>query len=99
MTVFWAASLGGALLLFLGTLVGASWTDQVLGERYRRLALERRELNEWSRALQEADLRCVWCSNSMALTRDPSGVAGGASAMTCGDPVGTGTAHAVGARR
>ncbi|MGH3867310.1 MAG: hypothetical protein ACRDQ4_14430 [Pseudonocardiaceae bacterium] len=95
MTAVGIASLGGMLLLCLGTLVGTSWTDQVLGARYRRLAIERRELNEWRHALQEASLHCVWCGDSMALAGDPSGV----SAVTCGDHLGAGTARAVGARR
>lgn len=42
------------LLLCLGVLVGTSWTIHALDRRYRSLAAERRELNEWRRALQEA---------------------------------------------
>lgn len=99
MTAVWIAGLGGMLLLCLGMLVGASWTDQVLSERYRRLAIERRELNEWRHALQEASLHHVWCGDSTALAGDSSGVGGRVSAVTCGDPPGAGTARAVGARR
>jgi hypothetical protein len=99
MTAFWAAGLGGMLLLCLGTLVGTSWIDQVLRHRYQRLALERRELNEWSHALEEASLHCVWCGDSMALAGHPSTVGGRVSTITCGDPLDAGTALAVGERR
>lgn len=99
MTAVWVAGLGGVLLLCLGALVGTSWTNQALSERYRHLAIERRELNEWRHALQEANRHCVWCGDSIAPTGDFSRVGGRVSAVTCGDPLGTITAHAVGARR
>ncbi|HWR48410.1 MAG TPA: hypothetical protein VN327_12495 [Pseudonocardiaceae bacterium] len=96
MTAGCAAVLGGLLVLFLGVLVGTSWTDQALGHRYRRQAIERRELDEWRRTLQETSQRCAWCGNSTAL---PAGVGARVSAASCGDPSPAGTAHAVGARR
>ncbi|MGB6161429.1 MAG: hypothetical protein WCF33_15115 [Pseudonocardiaceae bacterium] len=99
MTAVWVASLGGMLLLCLGMLVGTSWADQMLGERYRHLAIERRELNEWRHALQEANRHCVWCGDSIAPTGDFSRVGGRVSAVTRGDPLGAGTAHAVAACR
>jgi len=100
MTAVWGAGLGGLLLLCLGALVGNSWTDQALGRRYQRLAIERRELNEWRRALQEASPRCVWCGNPMALSTEGRPEAGDrVSATACGDPSPAGTARTVGARR
>ncbi len=100
MTAVWVAVLSGVLLLCLGVLVGTSWADQALGQRYQRLANERRELNEWHRLLQETSQGCVQCGNPVALPAgDRSRVGGRVSAMTYGDPLGAGTARAVGARR
>lgn len=100
MTAVWVVALGGVLLLCLGTLVGTSWTDQALARRYRRLAIERRELNEWRRTLQETHLRCVRCGKPLAsLPPDRSGVGGRASAATFGDLLHAGTVRAVGERR
>jgi hypothetical protein len=100
MTAVWVAALSGVLLLCLGVLVGTSWADQALGQRYQRLANERRELNEWHRMLEETSEGCVQCGNPVVLPAgDRSRVGGRVSAMTSGAPLGTGTTHAVGARR
>jgi hypothetical protein len=100
MTAVWVAGLSGVLLLCLGVLMGTSWTDQALSQRYRRLAIERRELNEWHRTLQETSQRCVRCGNPVALPAgDRSRVGGRVSAVTYGDPLGARTARVVGARR
>jgi hypothetical protein len=66
MTAAWVASLGGLLLLCLGTLVGTSWTEQALDRRYRRLATEQRELSESRRALHEISQRCARCGKSIS---------------------------------
>jgi cell division protein FtsL len=77
MTAVWVAVLSGVLLLCLGVLVGASWTDQALGQRHRRLANERRELNEWHRMLEETSQGCIRCGNRIARAAgDHSGVGG-----------------------
>lgn len=100
MTAVWVASLGGLLLLCLGMLVGASWADQVLDRRYRRLAIARRELNEWRDTLRETNQHCVWCGNPITFTAgDPSAIGGRVSAATCGDLSLAETALAVGDRR
>jgi hypothetical protein len=81
------ACLGGLLLLCLGALVGTSWTDQALCARYERVARERRELNEWRLALQEADQHYVWRGDQTAFTaRDHFGVDRQLSAVTSGAP-------------
>jgi hypothetical protein len=110
MTAVWVAGLGGLLLLFLGTLVGTSWTDQALDRRYQRLAIARRELNEWRHTLHEtsrhgaiqhgAIQHCVWCGNPLTLpaSGDPSEIGGRVSAATYGDLSLAGTALAVGER-
>jgi hypothetical protein len=67
MTVIWVASLGGLLLLCLGALVGTSWADQALNQRYQRLAIKQRELNEWRDVLQETNPHCAWCGYPMVL--------------------------------
>jgi len=64
MNGFWIVGVLMLLSLGAGLLVGTSWNIHVLDQRYRRLAIERRELNEWRRALQEA--RYVWCANLTA---------------------------------
>lgn len=51
-----------------GLLVGTSWTVRVVDERYRRLAAERRELNEWRRALQES----AWRQHAATEGHNPS---------------------------
>jgi hypothetical protein len=79
MTAIWIAGLGGMLLLCLGALVGTSWTDQAFGHRYQRLALERRELNERRRALQETCPHCAWCGTSTTLAGDASGSVAGST--------------------
>jgi len=53
------------LSLGVGLLVGTSWNIHALDLRYRSLATERRELNDWRRALQEASL----AASSPAATR------------------------------
>ncbi len=65
MTTVWIAG----IVLCLGALVGSSWTVQAMDRQYRRLAIERRELNERRRTLRETSLplaRCVWCANLIA---------------------------------
>jgi hypothetical protein len=85
MTASWAAVLGGLLVLFLGMLVGTSWTDQALAGRYRRQAIERRALNEWHQALRTTSLGCAWCGSAAALSpRERSGAGGRAGAATFG---------------
>jgi hypothetical protein len=87
MTIVWVAVFIGLPLLCLGALVGTSWTDQALCARYNRLAAERRELNEWRLALQEADRHRVWYGNQTAFTaRDRSRVDDQVSAVTSGTP-------------
>jgi hypothetical protein len=71
MTTIWIAGIVGLLLLCIGALVGSAWTVQELDHQYRRLAIERRELNEWRHTHQEACLPlagCVWCANLIALS-------------------------------
>jgi hypothetical protein len=71
MTTIWIAGIVGLLLLCLGALVGSSWTVQSLDQQYRRLAIERRKLNERRHTLQETSLPpadCVWCVNLIALS-------------------------------
>ena len=83
MTTVWVAVLSGVLLLCLGVLVGASWTDQALSQRRRRLAIEQRELNEWHRLLRETSQHCLRCGNPTALPAgDRSGIGGGVSAVS-----------------
>ncbi|MBV9141888.1 MAG: hypothetical protein JO115_13385 [Pseudonocardiales bacterium] len=96
MTASWAAVLGGLLVLFLGVLVGTSWTDQALVGRYRRQAIERRELNEWHQALQHTNRGCAWCGSAAA---SPPAEGSGASAATFGDLSPSGTVCAGGRRR
>lgn len=58
-----------AILMLLsfgaGLLVGTSWTVHVVDRQYRRLAAERRALNEWRRTLQET----AWRQRSMSGAR------------------------------
>ncbi|MDQ3154107.1 MAG: hypothetical protein M3R63_21110 [Actinomycetota bacterium] len=56
MTAFWIAGILILLSFVAGLLVGTSWSIHALDRRYRDLARERRQLNEWRRALQEASL-------------------------------------------
>ena len=68
MTAVWVAGIVG-LLLCLGALVGTSCTVRALDRQYRRLAIERQELNEWRRTSQETSLplaRCLWCAHLIA---------------------------------
>jgi hypothetical protein len=51
-----------------GLLVGTSWTVRVIDERCRRLAAQRRELNEWRRALQES----AWRQRTATGSHNPS---------------------------
>ncbi|MGH3854064.1 MAG: hypothetical protein ACRDR6_11315 [Pseudonocardiaceae bacterium] len=44
----------GVLLVCLGLLLGSTWTIQALQARFRRLAMERRRLNEEWLALRAA---------------------------------------------
>jgi hypothetical protein len=53
MTGFWVVAILMLLSLGGGLMVGTSWTVHVLDRRHRLLAAERRELNEWRRALQD----------------------------------------------
>jgi hypothetical protein len=83
MTAIWIAGLCGLLSLCLGALMGTSWADQALDQRYRRLAIERRELDEWRHTLQNTSLRCALCGNPTILsTGDRSGVGGRINAAT-----------------
>ncbi|MGH3974580.1 MAG: hypothetical protein ACRDS9_14810 [Pseudonocardiaceae bacterium] len=59
MTAIEAVILIGLLMLCLGLLLGNLLTVQALDRQYRRLAIERRELNEWHRRLREISLRCT----------------------------------------
>jgi hypothetical protein len=66
MTTTWIAVIVGLVLLCLGVLVGSAWTVQALDRQYRRLAIERQELNEWRHTFPKSSLplaRCVWCAN------------------------------------
>lgn len=66
MTAVSVAGIVGLLLLCFGALVGTSCTVRALDRQYRRLAIERQELNEWRRTLRETGpppARCVWCAN------------------------------------
>jgi hypothetical protein len=79
--------LGAALLICLGLLLGATWTTQVLQRTLRRLAEERRRLNEeWLavRAAWRQRGRCPHCASPqseqvwyLALTRIPEPPADG----------------------
>lgn len=61
MTSIWGTGLVGLLSLFLGILLGSTWTIQAVHQQHRRLAIQRRELNEWRLALQQTSVRCVQC--------------------------------------
>ncbi|MGH3829293.1 MAG: hypothetical protein ACRDRS_02395 [Pseudonocardiaceae bacterium] len=70
----------GVLLVCLGLLLGSTWTIQALQARFRRLALERRRLNEEWLALRAAlqrqrrgRCRCRRCGAPPAEWRDQSG--------------------------
>ncbi|MCA1708041.1 MAG: hypothetical protein LC808_34110 [Actinobacteria bacterium] len=72
MTAVWNAGIIGLLLLCIGALVGSACTVQGLNRQYRRLATERRELNEQRRTLQKISLplaRCAWCANLIVSSR------------------------------
>jgi hypothetical protein len=60
-TSIWGIGLIGLLLLFLGILLGSTWTVQAVGQQHRRLAIQRRELNQWRLALQQTSVRCAQC--------------------------------------
>lgn len=72
------------LLICLGVLLGATWTDQILQARYRQQAQERRRLNEERAVLDAARRqwgRCPRCGApariagvTRAVTQDPAGV-------------------------
>ncbi|MGH4010560.1 MAG: hypothetical protein ACRDTH_20780 [Pseudonocardiaceae bacterium] len=67
MITVWVVVLVGLLLLFPGVLMGSSWTDQALDQQYRRLAIERRELDECHRELHENGCHegcCIGCDQS-----------------------------------
>ncbi len=100
MSALWIAGIGGLLMLCIGLLLGSSWTVQALDRRCRRLARERREFNAWRRAVQEADLRCSWCGELIALAGTDSSSVGSevSTPRQDGDPH-PGTSRAVGARR
>lgn len=87
MTAIWTASLGGLLLLFIGALMGTSWTDQALRQQYQRLLIELRELQEWNHTLQDASLQCVLCGSLAShLPPERSEVGSRMSAALCSDP-------------
>jgi hypothetical protein len=60
-TSIWITGLIGLLLLFLGVLLGTTWTSQAVNRQFRRLAAERRALNAWRLELQQTSVRCVQC--------------------------------------
>ena len=65
MTAFWIFGIVGLLVLCLGVLVGSSWTVQALNQQYRRLTIQRQELNERCRTLQRTSpplAHCVRCA-------------------------------------
>lgn len=71
--------LGELLSLFLGVLLGATWTDQIMHAKHRRQAEERRQLTEERLRLDEewAEVRRVrwWrgqCSRCRAARSDRS---------------------------
>ncbi len=51
MTLVLLIGLGAVVLLLVGALLGSSWNDQLRSNRDRRLAAERRRLNEEWRVL------------------------------------------------
>lgn len=61
MTSIWEYGLVGLLLFFFGVLLGTTWTIQAVNQQYRRLAIERRELNERNLKLQQTNVRCARC--------------------------------------
>jgi hypothetical protein len=63
MSTVWIVGLGGLLMLCFGMLVGSTWTVQILNRQFRRLAIERRELNTTRLAMQDTTLRCSRCGN------------------------------------
>lgn len=82
----WVAGFIGLVMLCFGMLLGASWTVQALDQRCRRLAAERRKLNEWRLALQGASGRGARSGDVNASSvRNSSGVGGRVSAATHGD--------------
>ncbi|MGH3771799.1 MAG: hypothetical protein ACRDRW_10440 [Pseudonocardiaceae bacterium] len=61
--------LGAVLLVFLGLLLGSTWTVQVLQHKLRRQAEERRSLNaEWSavRAARQPRGACPRCRRPLS---------------------------------
>jgi hypothetical protein len=58
MTTIGAVALVALLILCFGVVLGATWTVQAVNRRFRQLAIERRELNERRRALEENSLYC-----------------------------------------
>ena len=60
--------LGGLLLACLGVLIGASWATQATQSKLRRLAKERRRLNEeWAaiRAVRRQQTECFRCASPL----------------------------------
>ncbi|HET9117636.1 MAG TPA: hypothetical protein VFN75_06110 [Pseudonocardiaceae bacterium] len=60
--------LGATLLVCLGLLLGSTWTVQALQARFRRLAQERRRLNdEWSamRRGRRQQGQCARCARPL----------------------------------
>lgn len=60
--------LGGLLLLFLGLLLGATWTTQLNQSQNNRQAKERRRLNEeWAavRAVRRQQTECERCASPL----------------------------------
>jgi hypothetical protein len=66
MTGFWVVAILMLLSLGGGLMVGTSWSVHVLDGRHRRLAAERRELNEWRRTLQDTARHQRIMSGSLA---------------------------------
>ena len=61
--------LGGALLIFLGLLLGWAWTSQALQPKLRKQAEERRRLNEeWAavRTARRQRTECPRCSSRLS---------------------------------
>lgn len=59
---------GGLLLIFLGMLLGATWTNQVNRAQLDRQAAERRRLNdEWTaiRAIRQEQSGCPRCGGTL----------------------------------
>ncbi|MGH3779936.1 MAG: hypothetical protein ACRDRO_04695 [Pseudonocardiaceae bacterium] len=59
---------GGLLLVCLGMLLGSAWTTQVIQSQLRRLAEQRRRLNdEWAaiRTIHRQQTECPRCASPL----------------------------------